>query len=158
MEEQKQTIPEQSQAPNPKKRLLGVTILVAINCFILGAGLFLISLVVYINLSPQNWETVLELLKEKTQGMTIEYTQFKNSLLVQMVISFIYGLSGAGLLLQKEWGRKLILYFSFVLVLFLFISALTNPGYVGQAIVQVVYPAILIVYFTNKKVESYFKT
>jgi len=117
----------------------------------------LLSLLVYINLSPENWQTVLEMLKEKTQGMTPEYNQFKNSLLVQMVIAFIYACSGAGLLLQKEWGRKLTLYFSFTIVIFLFISALTNPRFITQAIVQVIYPAILIIYFTNKKVESYFK-
>ena len=148
---------EQKKATNPKKRLLGVTILGGINCFILGGALFLLSLLVYINLSPENWQTVLEMLKEKTQGMTPEYNQFKNSLLVQMVIAFIYACSGAGLLLQKEWGRKLTLYFSFTIVIFLFISALTNPRFITQAIVQVIYPAILIIYFTNKKVESYFK-
>jgi hypothetical protein len=148
---------EQKKATDPKKRPLGVTILGGINCFILGGALFLLSLLVYINLSPENWQTVLEMLKGKTQGMTLEYEQFKNSLLVQMVIAFIYACGGAGLLLRKEWARKLTLYFSFVIVIFLFISALTNPRFITQAVAQVIYPAILIVYFTNKKVESYFK-
>ncbi|UCG34610.1 MAG: hypothetical protein JSW17_03695 [Candidatus Omnitrophota bacterium] len=149
---------EQKKALDPKKRPLGVTILGGINCFILGGAVFLLSILVYINLNPESWEAVLEMLKEKAQGLPLEYAQFKNSLLVQATIAAIYAVSGAGLLLRKEWARKLTLYFSFAMVLFLFISALTNPRFITQAVAQVFYPAILIIYFTNKKVESYFKT
>jgi len=56
----------------------------------------------------------------------------------------------------KEWARKLTIYFCFFMVALVFISTILNPQLIGQAIFQIIYPGVLILYFTNKKVENFF--
>jgi len=89
-------------------------------------------------------------------GESLSTEQFKAIVLSQIIVAAIFLLSGIGLLLRREWGRRLTLYFSFFTVILAAVSVLFRSILINQAILQVIYPGILIFYFTNKKIENYF--
>ncbi len=88
--------------------------------------------------------------------ITITQEQFKIVLILQMAISAIFAVSGLGLLLQKEWGRRATLYFSFAMVIIAFVAVLFSGTVITHSIVQIIYPGIMIFYLTSKKIEEYF--
>lgn len=137
---------------------LGVIIFGRINCFILGALFFLFFLAAIFKVTPQNLEEALESLKLKSGGIdqAINFKQFRFSLFVHMFVSLMFFISGEGILRRKEWGRKLTLALSSGIVFLVFISVLFQPFLVQQAVIFIIYPAALILYFTNKNIEKYF--
>ena len=138
-----------------KKIPRGVLVLGGINLFVLGFLFLLASFFTYQELSVGG-EALLSEIEKYIPDTEIQPQQLKVVILAQMVMAVIFCVSGGGIFYRKEWARRLTVYFSFFLVVMAFFSVLTVPGLVRQAILQVIYPGILIFYFTNKKVEKYF--
>lgn len=126
-------------------------VLGAFNLVVLGV----IQLVTF--LVPRNWQIVEKLLKESGLNITLTPALIKTIIIVQSAVSVVFIVCGAGLLLRKEWARKATVYFAFAIASLVLISVLLAPATIMQAILQVVYPGILIFYFTNKDIENYFK-
>ena len=145
------------QYMNDQKKPLGVSILGWLNCAVFGALFLFMSISSYLRATPQDLEKITEIFKNQGISSQITFQQFKIACMVYVAIASIFFLSGLGLLLKKEWGRKLTLSFAFVMVLIVFLAVVLSPGLIQQAIVQIIYPGILIIYFTNKNVEAYFK-
>jgi len=140
-----------------QKKPLGVSILGWVNCVIFGALFFFMSLSSYLKATPQDLEKITEIFKSQGISSQITFQQFKIACIFYIGIALIFFLSGLGLLLRKEWARKLTLGFAFFAVVVVFLAVLISPALIQQAIMQIIYPGILIIYFTNKKVEAYFK-
>ena len=139
------------------KRPLGVSIIGGLNFFVLGlAAIFLFGFS-YLNLSSAAGEAVLEIVSEQFPDVDITVAQIKNALLLQVFISLFFCASGVGLLKSKAWAYKATLYLAFFAVLLGALTVLMNFAIIAKVIPQMVYPGILIFYFTNKKVEGYFK-
>jgi len=139
-------------------RPAGVWILGAVNFFIFGVVSLVSALYVYINISSSGTGKILEELQKNFPDISVDPEQFKIAVLFQIAVAVIFVFSGYGLILRKEWARKLTLYFSFFMVAVAFITALFNSALVAQAIIQIVYPGVLIIYFTNKKIEKFFSS
>jgi hypothetical protein len=141
---------EKTKAP------LGVLLLGGFNFFVLGLFSLFVFGATYLNTQSQGSQKLLEEFRRYIPQSTINEEQFKVVLLLQLAISAVFALSGLGLLLKREWARRLTLYFSFFIVILAFLAVLVSTSLTTQAIVQVIYPGILIFYLTNKKVEQYF--
>ena len=139
-----------------RKRLLGTIILGRLNCFVFGLLFLIISLAVYFRVTPQDFDQVIDAFKASGLPFEISLEQFKLAIALNSSICLIFFISGVGLLLQREWARKLTIYFSLLMVILTFVAVITQPAFIAQAVLQVVYPGILIFYFTNKKVEKHF--
>jgi len=61
-----------------------------------------------------------------------------------------------GVILKKEWGRRVTLFGAFVFVVWMCVSAMGNPLAAGRAAALIVYPGILIFYLTSKNVVKFF--
>jgi len=140
-----------------EEKLLGSKILGWINCFILGLFFLLLSLSVYIKATPHDVAKVTEMLAARQLAFEITFRQFKIACLYYAFFATIFFVSGLGILLKKEWARRLTVYFALFIVILIFLSVLLVPGLIGQALLQIVYPGVLILYFTNKNVEARFK-
>jgi len=127
-----------------------------INFFIFGTLSLVFTVKAYIGNSSSDVNNVIEEMKKVFPEVSVNPEQLKVAMLIQIVLATIFLISGYGLILRKEWGRKVTLYFSFFTVAVAFIAALLNSALITQAIVQITYPGILIIYFTNKKVEKFF--
>jgi len=86
----------------------------------------------------------------------ITFEQFKTYNIVPMLVSFVFLVSGVGILLRKEWARKTTLYVSFSLAILIFVSILIHPAMVRIVGPQILYLGVIIVYFTNRKIENFF--
>ncbi len=141
------TSPQQSQVAR------GIFILGAINIGWFGI-LLLANLLLYVSLTikPQLFETITELIKSRGIEATFTYTTVKTATLIQMVICFLYVISGVGVIKRKQWGRKFTIYFASIYVLVLFILTILQPPIVRYTFFRIIYPGILIWYFTNKKI------
>ena len=135
----------------PKKKPTGVIILGAFNLVVLG----IIQLITF--LIPRNWQMIEKMLKDSGINVNFSPALIKIMIIVQSAMSLIFIISGVGLLFRKEWARKLTIYFAFTMAALILLSVLLAPTSIQQAILQIIYPGILIVYFTNKNVEGYFK-
>ncbi|MFA5007896.1 MAG: hypothetical protein WC546_01610 [Candidatus Omnitrophota bacterium] len=135
----------------PKKKPIGVIILGAFNLIALG----IIQLITF--LIPQNWQIINKMLKDSGININLTPSLIKIMIIMQSAMSLVFIVSGVGLLLKKEWARKLTVYFAFTVATLILLSVLLSPSSIQQAIVQIIYPGILIVYFTNKNIEDYFK-
>jgi len=140
-----------------QKKPLGVSILGWINCLVFGVLFFFMSLSSYLKATPQDLEKITEIFKSQGISSPITYQQFKIACLFYIGIALVFFLSGFGLLKKKEWARKLTLGFAFLTVVVVFLAVVISPALIQQAIMQIIYPGILIIYFTNKNVEMYFK-
>jgi len=138
-----------------KKIPRGVLVLGGINLFVFGLLFLLASFFTYQELSVGG-DSLLSEVEKYIPNTEIQPQQLKIVILAQMFIAVIFCVSGGGTLYRKEWARRLTIYFSFFLVVMAFFSVLTAPSLIRQAIFQVIYPGILIFYFTNKEVEKYF--
>ena len=134
----------------------GIFILGGLNCFVFGLLFLIIFTSIYFKATPQDLEKAMEVFESKGIPFEITFEQFKLAIGIHIITFLIFLVSGAGLLLRKEWARKVTIYFSFFIVALTVVSALTQPSLIKQAIMQVIYPGILIVYFTNKNIEKHF--
>ncbi len=130
---------------------LGVMVLGGLNCLF---GLS--TLASYFKITPESFARFSELLRDRNLSQQITFQQFKASGRIFLLISLAFLVSGAGVILKKEWARKILLYFSFAAIAMMFLASLAQPGAIGFFIVYIAYFGITIFYFTNKKVESYF--
>jgi len=134
-----------------KKKPVGVIIIGTFNLVVLG----IIQLITF--LIPQNWQIIDKLLKENGVNVNLSPSLLKIMIIIQSAVSLIFIICGAGLLLKKEWARKFTVYFAFIIAALLLLSVLLSPASIRQAIFQIIYPGILIIYFTNRNVEDYFR-
>ena len=134
----------------------GVLIFGGINLFIFGLGSFLLSFFLYVGSEAAGFQEFLKELTEHFPEASLTSSQFEMLLGLQMAIAAFFALSGLGLILRKEAARKATLYFCFFIVVISFLAALLSRGLVGQAVLQIIYPGALIIYFTNKKIEAHF--
>ena len=136
---------------NTNKLPLGVKILGGLNC-LLGFA----SLIRYFKITPEDFQKSLELFQNKNLPADITFEQFKTYNIVPMLVSFVFLVSGVGILLRKEWARKTTLYVSFSLAILIFVSILVHPAMVRLVGPQILYLGVIIVYFTNRKIENFF--
>ena len=139
-----------------EKRPLGVLILGGINLFIFGILFLLISLSVYFNITPKDLGDITGALKKQNIDVTITLSQFKSASITQAVVSLFFILSGWGLLLRKDWVRKITVYCAIGWTAIIFLVFILHPSYINYLFLQVIYPGILILYFTHKNVIKYF--
>jgi hypothetical protein len=145
------------QRQNPEgARPLGVTILGGINLYLFGLGSFVFSLLLLGGMFSGRGQTIVEELNAYFPQGKFDSFQLRIIMGLQMVIALIFSASGAGIMLKKEWARKLTLYFAFFVVAVSFVASMVDASLIRQAITQIIYPGVLIVYFTNKNVEKYF--
>lgn len=135
----------------PKRKPVGVLVLGTFNLVVLGV----IQLITF--LIPQNWQIISKMLKESGISVAISPALIKVMIIVQTAVSLIFIVGGIGLLLRKEWARKLTVYFAFIMASLVLLSALLAPAAIRQAMLQIIYPGVLIIYFTNKNIEEYFR-
>lgn len=129
----------------------GVFILGGLNC-LLGFA----TLIQSINTRPQDLESFQEVFKNKHLPAQITLEQLKFYNVISAVMAIIFLISGLGIVLRKEWARKLTIYFSFAIAAFMFMTVITQPALIGLVIFQAIYLGIFIIYFTNKNIEEYF--
>ncbi|MBD3245654.1 MAG: hypothetical protein GF333_01420 [Candidatus Omnitrophica bacterium] len=136
-----------------QKRPLGVTVLGILNTCLFGAGSFLF--IVYLR---QNPELYREFLTESFQRSGVEFAgEFVRAIpLWYAIFPLIYFALGMGVLRGKEWARKGTVYFAFGMVAILAVAVFLQRAFLPQAIAQLWYPGILILYFTHPQVERYF--
>ena len=139
-----------------KKAPLGVLIIGGFNFFILGALSLIAFGSMYLNTSSSASQTLLDEFARYFPRENLSQAQFKTVLKLQIAISALFLVSGYGLLRKKEWGRRLTLYFAFAMAALALVAVILSSGFATQALLQVIYPGILIFYFTNKRVEEYF--
>jgi len=144
------------QEEQKKTKPLGILILGGINFVVLGVLSLGFFFIVYKDLSSETGKALLAELSKYTAGQTITPEQFKTIIFSQIILAGIFLASGWGILNRREWGRRLTLYFSFVMVILAAVSVLFQFSLINSALLQIIYPGILILYFTNKKIESYF--
>ncbi|MFH1771676.1 MAG: hypothetical protein ABH872_02570 [Candidatus Omnitrophota bacterium] len=135
---------------------LGVLILGRFNFFIFGLASFLLSLFMLFKPASRFSQSLLDKLSAYLPEEALTFTYFKLAVVLQAAIALLFIMSGLGLLKRREWARKLTLYFSFASITIIVISGFRNTAIIGQGIFQIIYPAILIFYFTNKNIENYF--
>ena len=133
-----------------------MSILGGLNLFLFGAASFLLSFILYVNSDSSNTQGVLLELRRYFPEEALGPQQLKSIFAVHMGVAAFFAVTGFGLIRKKEWARRFTLYFSFLAVILIFIAAATNSAFISQALVQAIYPAVLIIYFTNKTVEQYF--
>jgi len=136
---------------NTSKNLIGIGLLGGVNCF-----LGLTSLIRYLSLTPEDFEKTLALFSHKNLAVNITFEQFKAYNIIPAVIALVFLASGIGIILKKDWARKITVYLSFVLAFLIFLSILLQPAMIRFVILQVIYLGVLIVYFTNQNVEKFF--
>ena len=141
-----------------KKRPVGVLLLGGINLFVFGILLFLIFISAYFNITSKDLAAVTDILKRQNIETAVTLAQFKSASIIQSIISIFFIVSGWGILLRKEWARKATVYFSFGWVLTVFLIFISHPSYISYLFLQVVYPGILVLYFTHKSIIEYFST
>ncbi|MCM8819416.1 MAG: hypothetical protein NC925_01300 [Candidatus Omnitrophica bacterium] len=140
-----------------KKKPIGVLFFGSINCFLLGFLPFFMFLLTFFKVKPSHVEELVELFKKKGIIIQISYRQFQIINIIYILIAFIFFVSGLGLLLKKIWGQRLTVYFSFFWLILISFSALLNPSLIQYLFINAIYPAILVLYFTKKNIQNYFK-
>ena len=139
-----------------KKKPLGILILGGFNFVVLGVLSLGFFFLVYGDPTSSTSKVLLTEISKYIPGQTLTMEQFKSVVLSQIIIAGIFLVSGWGILSRKEWGRRLTLYFSFFMVILAAVSVLFQSSLINSALLQIIYPGMLILYFTNKKIEGYF--
>lgn len=135
----------------------GILILAGLNAVLFGLFSLLLILSILFIFPSSFRENISKILEKELAAESISQKQLKAFLGTQVLVSVIFLISGIGLFLRKEWARKFTVYFSFMFILLAFLSTLGQPGLIKNTFLNLIYPAILIFYFTNKKVQVYFK-
>ncbi len=136
---------------------LGVRLLGAINFYILGIVALIGSAFTYFTLTEEDLPQIRTFLSRAGVDVKLSYEEVKISSFISALVAIVYILSGWGLLRRKEWARRLTVYFAFAWVLLYFLTFLISPQTISQALIQIVYPGILIFYFTSRKIETRFQ-
>jgi len=136
--------------------LLGVRILGMLNFFVFGLLFLLIFLSTYFNTTAVDLSKMAALLKQNGISVILTLSQLKIASIFQSIIATGFIVSGAGLLLKEEWARKWTLIFAFFLVALALIAFAAHPSFIRYLFLQILYPGILIMYFTHKNVVAYF--
>jgi len=144
------------QEAQENKKPLGLLILGGFNFTVLGVLSLGFFFFVYKNPSSQIAEALLAEFSKYIPDQALTPEQFGPVILSQIILAGIFLVSGWGILNRKEWGRRLTLYFSFFMVILAGVSVLFQSSLINSAILQIIYPGMLILYFTNKKIENYF--
>ena len=139
-----------------KKIPLGTLILGGVNCCIFGALFLLSSLVVQIQASPEYFEQFVKVLQEAGLSTEITFEQFMSCNKITMGFALFFLLSGRGLILRREWARKSTVYFSLTIVALILFLTISAPFVARLMLPHVVYLGILIMYFTNSNIKSYY--
>ena len=135
---------------------IGVMIFAGINSLFFGLITLFVSLSVFFVPSVQEKvQTAFQYSDPVLSSVTSP--QLRAITGIQAFLSILYIVLGVGLFFRKELARRVTIYFSFVLLIMVFISAITQPSLITQCLVNAIYPALLIVYFTKKKVEEWFR-
>ena len=98
-----------------------------------------------------------EALADKSNLIDISRNYITTANIINILFSIFFIISGIGLILKKEIIRRFTIYFSFLLLVLFFLSALVNPAFIGNMIIFVFYLIILILYLTSKDIQRYFK-
>ena len=140
-------------------KLLGLRILSAVNLYFFGIFLLVASLIMLWGMAkPQNLAAYNDAIQQHFgNSVSIDAKGIKIAFLLQALVSLVFIISGFGLSRVKEWARKLTLVFSAAIVIITFVFAIRNTALLGQAILQIIYPGILILYLTNRNVEAHFR-
>ena len=139
-----------------EKKPLGILILGGFNFVVLGVLSLGFFFLIYKDPSSETSQSLLAEFSKHIPDQSLTPRQFKAVALSQIILAVIFLVSGWGILNRKEWGRRLTLYFSFFMVILAAVSVLFQSSLINSILLQVIYPGILILYFTNKKIESYF--
>jgi len=131
-----------------------VLIFGGINFFLFGIISFGTSFFAYLNASSSNPEQLLELFQKYIPEQTLNVSQLKSIVGMQMIVALFFVVTGFGILQAKKWARKATVYFAFFIVVLLFIVAVSQPGNIARVIPQVIYPGALILYSTKKKEDQ----
>lgn len=144
---------EQEQMPK------GIVILGRLNFYLFGLFIFLlvVAVFVYLKLIPTGWNNFLKIINESYPGMAISQDRFVIGIIIELIRAVLFMIAGIGVLKIKEWARILTLITGFISAVLIVISVITTPSLIAQGIIQIIYPAILVIYFTNKNVVSCFK-
>lgn len=144
------------QGTQEKKKPLGILILGGFNFVVLGILSLGFFFLVYKDPASETGKVLLAEFSKYIPDQTLTPEQFKSIILSQIILAGIFLVSGWGILSRKEWGRRLTLYFSFFMVILAAVSVLFQSSLINSALLQIIYPGILIIYFTNKKIENHF--
>jgi len=137
-------------------RPIGVTIIGLINLVLRGLAGLAAGLLIR-GLSP---DKLAQLKAQALQwGMEIPLgpAELKTAANAQMAVATIFIISGAGLLIGKDWARRLTLYFSLAMLFMAAAMVFMAPQSAGMALAEAIYPAIVVYYLTKKDVRQYFK-
>ncbi|MCM8825906.1 MAG: hypothetical protein NC904_00085 [Candidatus Omnitrophica bacterium] len=137
------------------KKPLGVLILGSLNFLFLGLFNLFVNIYILINLKPNNLIHINEILLKRSLSQ-LTYSQLRAANIFNIFLSFIFLLSGLGVLLRKRWGYKLTVYFSFFWIIFGFLIIVINPAIFKHLFFHILYPGVLILYFTSKRIWGYF--
>ena len=141
-----------------KKLSLGQLIFGIINGLILGLLSLAVSLQGFFTINNKEvYQQGLKILQESGVKLNLTVGQFKLIFLAQSIISLLFIISGAGIILRKEWGRRFTVYYAVVLAILIFLPVVLLKAVNLNFAVQLAYLAAMVFYFTNKKVESAFK-
>ena len=144
------------QKTQEKKKPLGILILGGLNFVVLGVLSLGSFFLIYKNPTSPTSKALLAEFSKHTSGQTLTPEQFKSVILSQIILAGIFLVSGWGVLSRKEWGRRLTLYFSFFMVILAAVSVLFQSSLINSALLQIIYPGVLILYFTNEDVKKLF--
>jgi len=147
---------QEAQEKQEKKKPLGLLILGGFNFVVLGVLSLGFFSLIYKDPTSEASQTLLTEVSKHMPGQTLTPEQFKSVVFSQIILAGVFLVSGWGLLSRKEWGRRLTLYFSFFMVILAAVSVLFQASLINSALLQAIYPGILIFYLTNKDVEKLF--
>jgi len=98
-----------------------------------------------------------EVLVDKSNLVEISKNYINTANIINIIFSIFFLISGIGLILKKEIIRRFTIYFSFLLLVLFFLSALVNYVFINNMIIFVFYLITLILYLTSKDIQEYFK-
>ena len=125
--------PVQQEKPKPPAGLfvLGLTNILIMGVLPLIAAIGYLS--AYVSLTPKDFEALIsQAIKLPSQNFSTAFISsvFKKALIIQIVISLIFIISGAGVLARKQWARATIIYSSFTIVVIGFSIVLFNSSFI----------------------------
>ncbi len=140
--------------PVNNKKPLGVYIFSGLNICLFGA-VSLAAALIFVTVPAVAEKFIVA--AAQTEAASLSPVQIKALGWAQILISATYIFCGLGLLRGKEKARRINIYFSFALLLLVLISVLAQPSMIGQSLFNAAYPLAMIIYFTDRKVEKWFK-
>ena len=144
------------EADMSKKIPLGVKILGSFNLILPGVIVGLVCLVCLV--IP---EKVFKALQEAAtiQKTEINFTvdQLRLIVLPQLISAIFFIITSVGIFKRKDWARKALVYYSFLIAALMLVGAILKPQIIPQAISNLVHPGLCVWYFTSKNVLAWFE-